>query len=233
MKMLLNKVRQNFYRIDAGLLVLMYNLHSRLISVFKYSIFIADFPIWGFLMIVFFISGIMTGSSLLFNTGLLLFVSFLISIASFVFPKVFIHRKRPYADKRIKQLFNIEIKNRDKYFGRKENESFPSGHVFWSTVGLFVLSIQFGILIFIPCFLIVALMIFYRSNLGVHYPSDTIAGFISGIMTADVALFLVSQNSVICSKVFTLALSYSLYFVIVLTLALLIMIWAWLRRIKN
>jgi hypothetical protein len=46
----------------------------------------------------------------------------------------------------LQQDLQIEIQNRDPGHGSKEFESFPSGHVYWTTICVRIICVQYGLL---------------------------------------------------------------------------------------
>ena len=65
--------------------------------------------------------------------------------------------------------------------------SFPSGHVTSAAAGMFALWFSKGKKFALPTILWVALMMFSRNYLMVHYPSDVLAALLIGIFSAAVA----------------------------------------------
>lgn len=67
--------------------------------------------------------------------------------------------------------------------------SFPSGHTAGAFALVFVFYYLFPVL-FIPMLIIAALIAFSRIYLGLHYPTDVIAGVILGFFSAKLGIFL-------------------------------------------
>ena len=88
-----------------------------------------------------------------------------------LFLKHFVARSRPFAV--IEQLVPLIPKPTDY--------SFPSGHTACSFAVGFLLFRRLPKVYGIPCLVLAMLIGFSRIYLGVHYPSDVIAGAISGI----------------------------------------------------
>lgn len=75
-------------------------------------------------------------------------------------------------------------------FANEAGKSFPSGHSIFSTIifgSIFFICLgklknrSSKILLGILCIILIALVMFSRIFVGVHYPSDTIGGFLEGI----------------------------------------------------
>lgn len=75
-------------------------------------------------------------------------------------------------------------------FANEAGKSFPSGHSIFATIifgSIFFICLgklknrSSKILLGILCIILIALVMFSRIFVGVHYPSDTIGGFIEGI----------------------------------------------------
>jgi len=122
--------------------------------------------------------------------SLLIMLGFIISNLIFILCKTYVKRKRPYADMRLQQDLHLKIQNRDPGHGSKELESFPSGHVLWTTLCVSTISFQFGyISVFLFGWMIPAMM-YLRPHLGVHYPSDVLAGLVLGIINVAIVIFI-------------------------------------------
>ena len=75
-------------------------------------------------------------------------------------------------------------------FANEAGKSFPSGHSIFATIifgSIFFICLgklknrSSKILLGILCIILIALIMFSRIFVGVHYPSDTIGGFLEGI----------------------------------------------------
>lgn len=80
--------------------------------------------------------------------------------------------------------------NRLATFANEAGKSFPSGHSIFATIifgSIFFICLgklknrSSKILLGILCIILIALIMFSRIFVGVHYPSDTIGGFLEGI----------------------------------------------------
>lgn len=80
--------------------------------------------------------------------------------------------------------------NRLAAFANEAGKSFPSGHSIFATIifgSIFFICLgklknrSSKILLGILCIILIALVMFSRIFVGVHYPSDTIGGFLEGI----------------------------------------------------
>lgn len=150
-------------------------------SIFiKALIFMGDGPFW---MVVLFFTAL-TGQ--LFNSEsfrqlvILLMFGLMISNLIFVLCKTYVKRRRPYADLQLQQELNMEIENRDPGHGSKELESFPSGHVLWTTISVSLICFQFGLIPVLLFGWMIPAMVYLRLHLGVHYPSDVLASLVLG-----------------------------------------------------
>jgi membrane-associated phospholipid phosphatase len=84
----------------------------------------------------------------------------------------------------------IEIQNRDSGHGSKELESFPSGHVLWTTLCVSLICYQYGYMSAILLGWMIPTMMYLRPHLGVHYPSDVFASLVIGGINVTIILFV-------------------------------------------
>jgi membrane-associated phospholipid phosphatase len=170
------------YLIHIDRQLLKYAYQGRFIHIFpvKLLIFMGDGPFW---MLVVFIAAI-TGQILKiasFNeVAVQLILGLSIGQVLFALLKTNVRRSRPYANLELQQDLQIEIQNRDPGHGSKEFESFPSGHVYWTTICVSIICVQYGLLAVFLFGWMIPTMLYLRPHLGVHYPSDTIAGLVLG-----------------------------------------------------
>jgi hypothetical protein len=98
-------------------------------------------------MIVLFITaltGQLMNNELFRQLVIQLIIGFLISNPVFVLCKSNVKWRRPYANAQLQQDLNMEIQNRDPGHGSKQLESFPSGHVLWTTICVSLIGFQSG-----------------------------------------------------------------------------------------
>ena len=134
-----------------------------------------DGPFWLTVVFIIALLGSLSRNESLYQLSILLMVGLIISNIAFVFLKTKVKRKRPYADIEMQRHIKIEISNRDPGHGSKELESFPSGHVLWTTVCVCILIYKLGMLALIMFGWMIPAMVYLRLYLGVHYPSDVLA----------------------------------------------------------
>ncbi|MEH6347399.1 MAG: phosphatase PAP2 family protein [Bermanella sp.] len=181
---------QQLAQLDTHLLKWAYQRPFRNSPIIKALIFMGDAPFWMLIIAV----AALVGQALNILTFEMLSISLMLglSIGHFTFGqlKIRVKRRRPYANASLQQKLNITIDNRDPGHASKEFESFPSGHVFWTTVSVSLIAFQFGIIGAILFGWMIPAMMFLRLHLGVHYPSDILAGLTLGILISAVTHLL-------------------------------------------
>lgn len=175
---------------EGQLLKWAYKREYRESILLKSLIFMGDGPFWLLVVFISALIGHFLKMEVFFRLSILLMVGLMIGNVVFVFCKTKVKRKRPYADVELQKLLNIEIVNRDVGHGSKELESFPSGHVFWTTLCVGIIYSQFGSTALILLGWMIPVMMFLRLHLGVHYPSDILAAVILAITDIFVTLLL-------------------------------------------
>jgi len=163
---------------------------GRFIHIFpvKWLIFMGDGPFW---MIVVFIAAL-TGQLLnmvsFSEAAVRLMLGLSVGQVVFALLKTKVRRRRPYANLELHQKLQIEIQNRDPGHGSKELESFPSGHVYWTTICVSIICFQYGAIAVLLFGWMIPTMLYLRPHLGVHYPSDALAGLVLGGIIVAVTL---------------------------------------------
>ncbi len=177
-------------KIDKSLLKWAYQRRFEHNYSIKALIFLGDGPFW---MIVIFIFALMGQlSNIISFTQLSILLMFGMAMSNMVFTplKSHVKRVRPYANMELQQDLQIRIENRDPGHGSKEFESFPSGHVLWTTLCVSLICFEFGLIAILLCGWMIPVMMFLRPYLGVHYPSDTIAGLFLGSINTAITLMI-------------------------------------------
>ncbi len=170
--------------IDLSILRLAYQRPYKESVLTKSLIFIGDGPFWMVAMFVSAIIGQVFESVSFERLTIVLMFGLMISNLVFGPLKKNIHRRRPYADHKIQDILNIKIINRDPGHGSKELESFPSGHALWTSLCVCLICHEFGYIAVLAIGWLIPAMMFLRIHLGVHYPSDVVAGFVIGVINA-------------------------------------------------
>jgi len=185
----------HFINLDQQLLKWAYTRPFKRTLFIQFLIFIGDAPIWMVLAVVAAFVGQVFQLTDFENLATLLIIGFIISDLTFGQLKRRVNRRRPYANNQLQQQLNLTIENRDPGHGSKELESFPSGHVLWTTLCVSLTCFQFGLVAVLLLGWLIPSMLFLRPFLGVHYPSDTVAGLLLGginvLLTLAVAPYVI------------------------------------------
>jgi undecaprenyl-diphosphatase len=177
-------------RLDWQLLKRVYLSRGGKYLPLKTLIFMGDGPFWFIVLGISALVGIIYAKTSFLQLSLLIFIGLTLAQLAFIPLKLFIKRRRPYANSDLQQYLGIVIENRDPGHGSKELESFPSGHLYWTTMGVLFICYQFGLTGLILFGWMIPVMTYIRPYLGVHYPSDVLAGMILGILTAKLTVNL-------------------------------------------
>ncbi len=149
-----------------------------------------DGPFWMLVVFVAALTGQLINIESFHRLSILLMFGLMISNIVFVLCKTMVKRKRPYADVDLHQELHIQIQNRDPGHGSKELESFPSGHVLWTTLCVCLICSQFGFIAVLLFGWMIPTMMYLRLYLGVHYPSDILAGLVLSITSVSITLLV-------------------------------------------
>lgn len=177
-------------KIDRQILKWAYQKPFKHSMFIKTLIFMGDGPFWMLVLFVAALAGQLTANESFYQLSILLMAGLMTSNIVFVLCKTKVKRKRPYADIELQQYLQIDIQNRDPGHGSKELESFPSGHVLWTTVCVSLIYSQFGYIALILFGWMIPAMVFLRLYLGVHYPSDVLASLVLGSVAVVITLLI-------------------------------------------
>ncbi len=146
--------------------------HNRITGLMKLLTRIGDGWFWLVLTIIFLFIEIYAGMA--FGFALIIQIGLQIAL------KRIFSRDRPYI--KHEDITNLMIPP-DKF-------SFPSGHTAGAFAVAFVLWFFYPVL-FIPGLILAILIGISRMYLGLHYPSDVLAGVLLGFLSARLAVFFV------------------------------------------
>ena len=128
---------------------------------------------------------LIVGNKYLKFTSLIFFSSFTVSRYAYKTIKEIVKRPRPFVD-----LNNVRL-----LLGPREGYSFPSGHATTSFCIATVIAMRYPKLRY-PAFIAAILVALSRPYVGVHYPSDILAGSILGIFVG----YILTRTAEKCEK---------------------------------
>jgi membrane-associated phospholipid phosphatase len=185
-----NLTMQSLNELDRQLLKWAYQRPYKNSLPVKMLIFTGDAMFWMTVLCLIATAGQLFDSEPLKQLGIQLMLASLIGVVIFLLGKIYVKRRRPYANEQLQHDLNIKIENRDAFYASKEMESFPSGHALWTTVSVSLICFQFGPLFVLLIGWMIPAMIYLRPHLGVHYPSDVIVSLFLGIIIVSLILFI-------------------------------------------
>ncbi len=196
----------------------------------KALIIIGDAPTWMITTVMAALIGQAFNQAAFEQLATILVIGFMISQITFGQLKIHVNRRRPYANPQLQQALNLKIINRDPAHGSKELESFPSGHVLWTTLCVGLISFQLGITAALILGWLIPAMIFLRPFLGVHYPSDAIAGLLLAIINLSLTLALAPHVFNVLNELKNYH-GYSMAYWIFMIIFLIVGFKSWLKRV--
>jgi len=167
---------QYLVKIDKQLLKWAYQKPFKHSILIKALIFMGDGPFWMLVVFVTAFTGQLLNIESFYQLSIFLIFGLIISNVVFGLCKTKVKRKRPYAN---------------PGHGSKELESFPSGHVLWTTLCICLIIFQFGFISLILFGWMIPAMVYLRLHLGVHYPSDVLAALALGSINVAITLLIV------------------------------------------
>lgn len=181
---------QSFNELDKQLLKWAYLKPYNNSFFIKTLTFAGEAMTWMTVLFLSAVAGQLFGSEQLNELAVMLMMGSAMGIVVFLLCKVFVKRRRPYANEGLQKELGIKIVNRDTWYASKAQESFPSGHVLWTTICTCLICYQFGWIFVLIIGWMIPAMIYLRPHLGVHYPSDTVTSLFTGIAIAAITLFI-------------------------------------------
>jgi membrane-associated phospholipid phosphatase len=156
----------------------------------KALIFAGEGMTWMMVLFLAAVAGQLLHSKPLNELVIKLIMGSTMGIIVFLLCKVFVKRRRPYANEQLQRDLDMKIENRDPWYASKAQESFPSGHVLWTTMSICLICFQFGWIYVLGLGWMIPAMIYLRPHLGVHYPSDVITSLFTGSIIVAITLFI-------------------------------------------
>lgn len=172
-KKIKQKKRRRLKNVDSGFIrFISKSRKKKLTVIMKFITHLGDGWLWLGMIVGFLFVDI--------NVGMALGFAMVIQIGFQLLLKNIFTRERPYI--KHKDISNLMLPP-DKF-------SFPSGH----TAGAFAMAITFWYfypVLFVPFLVLAVLIAASRMYLGLHYPSDVLAGIVLGYGSARLAVFLI------------------------------------------
>jgi membrane-associated phospholipid phosphatase len=181
-----NQVRSTFghqhllRKVDRQLLKWAYQRPYEDSPLIKALIFVGDIPFWLIVVFIAAFAGEVLNSEPFRELVIQLVFGLIVGGLACSLCKAGVKRRRPYANNQLQQDLNMRIQNRDPGHASKEFESFPSGHVLWTTICVCLICSQSGNPFVLLIGWMIPAMVFLRLHLGVHYPSDVFASLVLG-----------------------------------------------------
>ena len=185
-----NKIINKILRIDYEFLIKIYGINPKLTFFIRIYSFFGSILFWGPLILILYLIGRFMEFNNVKDFGLILLSCLILSSTIIGSLKKIAKRKRPYFNEQLKSIYKIEITNRDRWFGFKKFNSFPSGHIGQISSSMIIFSYYMGQNWMLPLFIATLLMILARNHLGVHFLSDTLVGGLFGIGIGYLTIFL-------------------------------------------
>lgn len=157
-----------------------YNLSTTLIIPLKIISLLGTIQFWILFTIILFIYGILFNQSME-NFSVLLFTGIVVSLMTVSVVKRIVRRKRPYMDEKLHEYTQQKYVNREPYIS-KQQQSFPSGHMYFLVMEAIFFYVQFGFWALFPFLILTPLIFVSRIHLGVHFLSDVLMGMIMGLV---------------------------------------------------
>ena len=176
-----------FARVDRRLLVAIYRMRCPRWLPVRALLLTAWIPFLFGTIIVLFLADELLGVPALATLAGKLLLTMLYSLVTFIPWKEAKLRLRPYANPELRRDVP-DLENRDPRYGGRARESFPSGHVYTTGMVLVILLSQFGPWSLVATAPYALTMSWLRMHLGVHYPTDVLAGLALGLGTAAAAV---------------------------------------------
>ena len=221
---------ESLVQLDKNLLKWAYQRPFNNTPLVKAMIFMGDAPFWMLIIVLTALAGQLLNTPRFELLAIALMLGLAIGNLIFGQLKIRVNRRRPYANPSLQETLNLTIHNRDPGHASKELESFPSGHVFWTTLCVCLIGFQFGGVSAILFGWMIPSMMYLRPHLGVHYPSDTIAGLALGVIISSITQLILPYVWEFLTPLKTSP--YYLYgYWLFIALFLIIGVKSWLKRV--